>query len=145
MELAVDECDAAADDDDAGASSPGPAFADAEDDDGGVEFAVTVAKDGAADRLVVECRSDGTYLAVLHAALEPSSPPAADADDDDDYAYTGPVFDELDDALQGGVEAFLAARGVDAALGAALAALAASKEQVEYVAWLARLREFVAA
>jgi hypothetical protein len=164
VELAVDDLGDDGDGDDAAGDAFAAAAAAARggdddddalddgDDDGGVVFSATLAKDGARDRLVVECRSDGTYLQILHAALEPSLPPertlGEDDDDDDDaeeYAYSGPVFEELDDGLQGELEAYLAARGVDAALGASLAALAAAKEQVEYVGWLEKLRAFVKA
>ena len=163
VELAVDDQGDDGDGDDAAGDAFAAAAAaarggdddalddDEDGDDAGVVFSATLAKDGARDRLVVECRSDGTYLQILHAALEPSLPPepTADGDDDDDdaeeYAYSGPVFEELDDGLQGELEAYLAARGVDASLGASLAALAAAKEQVEYVGWLEKLRAFVKA
>ena len=145
VELAVDDQgDEEGDDDDAFGDDDDDAAAD----DAGVVFAATIAKDGAPYRLVAECRSDGSYLQILHAALESSSPLSDDAGADDaadEYAYTGPVFDELDDGLQGELEAYLASRGVDAALGGAVAALAAAKEQAEYVGWLEKLKAFVAA
>lgn len=105
---------------------------------------MTLAKDGAPHKLVAECRSDGTYLQILHAALEPSSPADVD-DEDDEFAYSGPVFDELDEGLQAELEAYLSARGVDAALGGVLKVMAAAKEQSEYVKWLVNLKAFVAA
>ena len=66
-------------------------------------------------------------------------------EEEDDAEFTGPHFDELDEALQAEFEAFLEARGVTPSLGGALAALAEDKEAREYAAWLAKVRDFVAA
>ena len=115
VELAVDDQgDEEGDDDDAFGDDDDDAAAD----DAGVVFAATIAKDGAPYRLVAECRSDGSYLQILHAALESSSPLSDDAGADD---------------------------AADEALGGAVAALAAAKEQAEYVGWLEKLKAFVAA
>ena len=106
------------------------------DTDGGVVFSASVAKGDS--RLVFECQSDGTYLQVMSVTLEPAAGEAGDS------AYVGPVFDELDERLQAEFEAYLEARGVTPELGAYLGVLVGDKEQREYVAWLQRVRSFVA-
>lgn len=126
---------------------------DEDDDDLGfddsVVFTAAVAKGDSA--LVFECRSDGTFLQVLSVSLEPNpdaEKEGEDEDDDDlfgdDTTYAGPLYDELDERLQAEFEAYLAARGVTAELGGWLAAHAADKEQQEYVAWLKKVKDFVA-
>jgi len=112
----------------------------------GVVFTVSVEKEAASpgSALLFDCRSDGTYLQIMHVSLEKKAK-KGEEDDDDDAEFSGPHFDELDEALQAEFEAFLEARGVSAALGGALAALAEDKEAREYAAWLARVRDFVAA
>ena len=46
------------------------------------------------EALVFECESDGTFIGVNHVSLEPKEGHASES------AYTGPVFDELDETLQ---------------------------------------------
>lgn len=117
----------------------------------GVVFTVSVEKEAASpgSALLFDCRSDGTYLQIMHVSLEKKATKKGeendDDDGDDDAEFSGPHFDELDEALQSEFEAFLEARGVSAGLGGALAALAEDKEAREYAAWLARVRDFVAA
>lgn len=104
-------------------------FGDSDDEDDGeggageegepndVNFNVTVTKGGSA--LVFECTSDGSYVDIRHVSLEPAdgSSTGSSAGLDEDTAFSGPVFGELDDELQNGFRAFLAARGIDDALG----------------------------
>lgn len=120
------------------------AFADA-----GVVFTVSVAKESASppgSSLVFDCRSDGTYLQILHISLEKKEGNGGkDEGLDDDAEFSGPHFDELDEALQAEFEGYLAERGVSPSLGGALAALAEDKEAREYAAWLVKVRDFVAA
>lgn len=72
-----------------------------DDDDSGdvepstdVNFNVTVNK-GGDQNLIFECSSDGTYLEVLHVALEPAS------GEYEDSVYTGPVRASLLGKTQG--------------------------------------------
>jgi hypothetical protein len=122
---------------------------DDEDDDedpGDVAFNVTVAKGASGPALVFECVSDGTYVDVRHVALESkagSGGAVAGGGDDDDAAYSGPVFDELDEELQDAFRAYLEARGVDEDLGEYLRWLLVDKEQREYTAWLEGVKRFV--
>ncbi len=53
--------------------------------DMGVTFNVCVNK-GGAESVVFECRSDGTYMSVVHVSIEPAS------GDYEDSVYTGPVW-----------------------------------------------------
>ncbi|GFH12248.1 uncharacterized protein HaLaN_07893 [Haematococcus lacustris] len=102
----------------------------------GPVFNVHVVKGGHA--LVFECESDGTFMAINHVSHEPKD------GDVPDSAYTGPVFEELDEALQGHFREFLAERGISIDLGEYLRHLVYDKEQREYMAWLNRVAEFVA-
>jgi len=115
-------------------------------DDAGIVFTVSVAKESSpgAD-LLFDCRSDGTYLQIMHVSLEKKQEGKVGAgDDDDDAEFSGPHFDELDEALQAEFESYLDERGVTPFLGGALAALAEDKEAREYAAWLVKVRDFVA-
>jgi hypothetical protein len=47
----------------------------------------------------------------------------------EDSAYTGPVYEELDEKLQASFQQYLAERGVDEALGAYVLPLIHDKEQ----------------
>eukprot|EP00887_Chlorella_sp_A99_P006985 scaffold2.g6985.t1 len=131
--------------------------------DVGCAFTASVTRGDQA--LVFECKSDGTYLQVLsthpqvlHVSLEPAS------GEIDDSAYTGPVYEELDEELQQRLVEYLAERG----LGEYLLRLVHDKEQRwalllgggggrdaasaarswqrawgEYMYWLERMRAFV--
>lgn len=118
--------------------------------DAGVVFTVSVSKEALPDSsLVFDCRSDGTYLQILHVSLDKKENPeksgGGDDDDDGGTEFSGPHFDELDENLQAEFERFLEERGVSPSLGGALAALAEDKEAREYAAWLTKVRDFVAA
>jgi hypothetical protein len=139
------------DDDKEGGPKAKAGAADEDDDDldfdDAVIFTAAVARGESA--LVFECRSDGSYLQVLSVSLEPNPDAVTeDGEDgaafDDDTRYVGPLYDELDERLQAEFEAYLAARGIDAELGGFLAEYAADKEQREYVAWLGKVKAFVA-
>lgn len=100
-----------------------------------------------------ECKSDGTYLSILHVSMEPTSMvddngTAKTNDNDlslmDDSLYTGPLFEELDDEVQRQFTLYLEERGVNADLGAYLLRLVHDKEQREYMHWLEKVRDFVA-
>ncbi|KAL4459170.1 hypothetical protein ABPG75_014035 [Micractinium tetrahymenae] len=105
------------------------------DADVGVVFTAAVTKGGRS--LVFECKSDGQYLEVLHASLEPAEGEVEDS------AYTGPVYEELDEELQAQFEEYLAERGITQELGAYLLPLVHDKEQREYMGWLEGVETFV--
>lgn len=54
------------------------------------------------EALVFECESDGTFIGINHVSLEPKEGHVSES------AYTGPVFDELDETLQGDLGSYLA-------------------------------------
>lgn len=58
-------------------------------------------------------------------------------------AYTGPLFDDLDEAVQNGWFAWLSERGVGDALCQSISDYAYAKEETEYVRWLEQTRSFV--
>ena len=105
------------------------------DVDVGVMFSVQVAR--GPNSLVFECKSDGTYLSVMHASFEPTD------GEIEDSAYTGPVYEELDEEVQRQFGAYLEARGVTPDLGAYLLRLVHDKEQREYMYWLEQVRDFL--
>lgn len=105
------------------------------DVDVGVVFTAQVVKGD--QSLVFECKSDGSYVQILHLAIEPAD------GDVDDSAYTGPVFEELDDEVQRQFQLYLEARGVGPELGGYLLRLVHDKEQREYSFWLERTFNFV--
>lgn len=105
------------------------------DADVGVVFTVAVTKGG--QSLVFECKSDGQYLEVLHASLEPAEGEVEDS------AYTGPVYEELDEELQAKFAEYLAERGITPELGAYLLPLVHDKEQREYMNWLEGVESFI--
>eukprot|EP00890_Picochlorum_soloecismus_P002961 jgi/Picsp_1/3666/NSC_06503-R1_protein len=108
------------------------------DVDVSVEFVVTCSK-GKGQDLVFECKSDGSYLDIIHVALEEEG----DDEDIDDAFYTGPDFEELDESLQDSFLSFLEERGITAELGEWLMHLVHDKEQREYMYWLEKVKHFV--
>lgn len=100
-----------------------------------VVFNVTVTRGSHA--LVVECESDGTYVAINHVAHEPKDGV------DSESIYTGPVFDELDENLQNEFRSYIHERGINNELGEYLRHLIYDKEQREYTSWLKKVEAFV--
>lgn len=58
-------------------------------------------------------------------------------------AYAGPPFQQLDEEVQGIIESYLDARGINSALANFLPEYIDVKEQKEYLGWLNRVKEFV--
>jgi hypothetical protein len=83
-------------------------------------------------------RTDGSYVEVVDVSLG-----KPDVKEDDETAYAGPKYEELDDQVQTAFDAYLAERGIDAEFGEYLMKLAADKEQREYVGWLQKLHKFL--
>jgi hypothetical protein len=107
------------------------------DVDVGVLFTAQVVKGD--QSLVFECKSDGSYLSIMHVALEPAN------GEMEESAYTGPVFDELDDELQRQFQVYLEERGVGPELGGYLLRLVHDKEEREYHFWLEKTAAFLKA
>ncbi|KAL8424370.1 hypothetical protein Efla_000827 [Eimeria flavescens] len=59
-------------------------------------------------------------------------------------SYPGPYFDDLDDAFQEGLDAWLATLGIDGDLCDFIDKFAAEKENREYIQWLTKLQAFIA-
>jgi hypothetical protein len=112
------------------------------DVDVGVVFTVQITRPNATEALVFECKSDGTYLQVLHIGAEPVDQPP-DAETEEDTAYFGPVYEELDDELRLEFDNYLKERGITAELGGYILRLVHDKEQREYVNWLGRIENIV--
>ena len=104
-----------------------------------VDFVVSILKENSDYELVFECRSDGSFIEIVRVSLEPEDEEEAD----DEALYTGPVFDELDDAVQDAMYAFLEERGVTAELGECLIQLSTDKEQRMYMDWLDEMSRFL--
>ena len=100
-----------------------------------VAFNVTITK--GEEALVFECESDGTFVGINHMSHEPKEGHASES------AYTGPVFDELDETLQGDLLTYLSDRGVNEDVGEYLRHLIYDKEQRSYLMWLKRVKAFV--
>jgi hypothetical protein len=105
------------------------------DVDVGVLFTAQVVK--GEQSLVFECKSDGSYLSIMHVAVEPAN------GEMEDSAYTGPVFEELDDELQRQFQLYLEQRGVGPELGGYLLRLVHDKEEREYQYWLEKTAAFL--
>lgn len=99
-----------------------------------VFFNVSVVKGDNA--LVFECESDGEFVEIRHVSYEPKDGVESEA------AYTGPVFEELDDSLQDEFLAYLSDRGINEELGEYLRHLVYDKEQIEYARWLKNVQAF---
>lgn len=103
--------------------------------DVGIVFNASVTKGD--QTLVFECKSDGSYLQIMHVSLEKTD------EDPEESAFTGPVYEELDERLLQEFPAFLESRGVDASMGMYLLALVNDKEEREYRAWLGNVHKFL--
>ncbi|KAK9839652.1 hypothetical protein WJX81_003481 [Elliptochloris bilobata] len=108
------------------------------DVDVSVSFSVSIVKNGRA--LVFDCTSDGSYVEIVHVSLADET---ALNTEQDDEAYEGPVYQELDEKLQQAFEEMLAERGVTPELGEYLMRLSEDKEQREYMGWLQRVADVV--
>jgi hypothetical protein len=107
-----------------------------------VAFTVNVVKGRAA--LGFSCQTDGEAVVISHVSLNDAAGAAGEDEDDDLMPYTGPLFTELDDTLQQAFSDYLEERGITAEFGAYLIELVHDKLEVEYMAWLTRVQDFVA-
>ncbi|KAJ9524054.1 hypothetical protein QJQ45_022453 [Haematococcus lacustris] len=115
-----------------------------------IHFKVQIAKSNKA--LLFDCESDGEYVTINKLAMaevpDESKDEDGDGDEDEDgimrQPYSGPAFEELDDTLQQAFLDYLEERGVNAELGEYMRLFARHKADLEYQAWLERVRDFVA-
>lgn len=104
-----------------------------------VNFIVSVSKRGSENQeLVFECSSDGSFMEIQRVSLEPE-----DEEELEEGMYTGPLFDELDDAVQEALYSYLEERGITPELGEYLLHLMHDKEQREYMDWLDKMTAFL--
>jgi len=103
---------------------------------------VAVTKPGKSHQLVFETflgEATGVDLRNVHYA-----PVGADLDTLGHKGdYTGPEFDELDDALKAAMETYLTDLGVDFEFAASAFQFAEWKEATEYAGWLHDVKEFL--
>ncbi|KAJ6823074.1 uncharacterized protein M6B38_340825 [Iris pallida] len=64
-------------------------------------------------------------------------------ENDDETAYDGPEFTDLDESLQNALYRYLKARGIKASLFDPLFAYMINKDDREYLLWLKNMKEFV--
>ena len=88
-------------------------------------------------RLVFDC------VAADEPQIEKVSHFAPGSETDDDEAYAGPEFEELDPALQEAFDAHLERLGVDAELCSFICMFADHKEHREYVQWMEAVKRAV--
>ncbi|BEJ14838.1 hypothetical protein CspHIS471_0406050 [Cutaneotrichosporon sp. HIS471] len=111
-----------------------------------ITSSLLVTKSGAKKALLVDLGAspDGfevTNVAIYEKALAEAN--GAEGDWKRRSSYMGPQFDTLDSVVQDAFQAYLAERGVDAALSNFIVSYSEYKEQKDYVGWLADVKEFV--
>lgn len=82
------------------------------------------------------------HRVTMYAAGEEPSADAVFGGMGEPAAYSGPAFDELDNALQNAFYEYMADRGIDDALATKLSDFCSNKEQLEYVKWLETMKAF---
>jgi len=101
----------------------------------GVNFDVTITKGN--EKIVFNC------IAYQQIQIENVQFVPAGKESGDKELYGGPIFEDLDEALQEAMAAYLADRKVDDELCYFIAAYSTNKEQKEYVNWLNSVMNFV--
>ncbi|RKP01801.1 hypothetical protein CXG81DRAFT_11532 [Caulochytrium protostelioides] len=110
------------------------------------EAIVTVEKEGSNEHLELTLGMDGDYHEILHVGIYPNTAggDTAEADWQRRGAYSGPVYNQLDENLIDIWENWVEERGVDTGFVAAVNAYIEQKEQKEYAKWLKRVSDWVA-
>ena len=102
---------------------------------------VSVVKPGKPNKLVFECfigGVSGVDIRNVHYVAASAEPDNLGAKD-----YSGPIFDELDDTVKSGFDAYLAGLGIDYEFAASAFQLADDKERTEYTAWLGNVAAYL--
>jgi complement component 1 Q subcomponent-binding protein len=110
-------------------------FPEGEDQDYGINFEVTIKKDGSV--LLVDCLANDTLEVRNVRVFGPQH-----AKKDALTLYGGPKFYELDEELQSAFYEYLAERKIDDDLSYFVLAYSREKEQKEYINWLSQLHDF---
>ncbi|GMK59441.1 hypothetical protein CspeluHIS016_0800470 [Cutaneotrichosporon spelunceum] len=111
-----------------------------------ITSSLLISKSGAKKALLFDLGAspDGfevTNVAIYETALAEAT--GAEGDWKRRSSYMGPQFDTLDAVVQDAFQAYLAERGVDAALSNFIVSYSEYKEQKDYVGWLADVKQFV--
>ena len=107
------------------------------DDKFGIHFEVSIAKKSNKDKVMFSCLATHQQPKILHISFISSLV------GDDGTAYGGPRFEDLDPAVQGGFQQYLAERGIDDDLSFFIIQHSRYKEESEYLNWLKTLNDFV--
>ncbi|XP_008796210.1 uncharacterized protein At2g39795, mitochondrial-like [Phoenix dactylifera] len=113
-----------------------------EDDNNESSFQPTISvvvsiEKGEGPFLEFSCNLNADELEIESMALKKHDAP------DDQGAYQGPEFSDLDENLQKALHKYLAVRGIKGSLFDFLHEYMMSKDEKEYLAWLKNLKEFV--
>lgn len=103
----------------------------------GIHFEVSIAKKNG-DKAVFSCIATHQQPSIVHVNFVPAT-----ASDNDSSLYGGPRYEDLDPAVQGGFQQYLAERGIDDDLSFFVIQHSRYKEEEEYLHWLKTLNEFV--
>jgi complement component 1 Q subcomponent-binding protein len=103
----------------------------------GIHFEVSIAKKNG-DKAVFSCIATHQQPTIVHVNFVPAS-----ANEGDSSLYGGPRYEDLDPAVQGGFQQYLAERGIDEDLSFFVIQHSRYKEEAEYLNWLKTLNEFV--
>jgi complement component 1 Q subcomponent-binding protein len=107
----------------------------------GIHFEATIAKKNG-DKAVFSCIATHQQPSIVHVSFVSGSA-SEGVSEGDDTVYGGPRYDDLDPAVQGGFQQYLAERGVDDDLSFFIIQHSRYKEESEYLHWLKTLNEFV--
>ncbi|XP_002989311.2 uncharacterized protein At2g39795, mitochondrial [Selaginella moellendorffii] len=103
-----------------------------------IHMVVTIAKGGDGPSLEISCTCSQGEI-----EIEKISYLDDESSKDDELAYTGPVFGELDENLQKQFTKYLEARGINEELCNFLVNYMPEKERQEYIRWLEKIEKFV--
>jgi complement component 1 Q subcomponent-binding protein len=109
------------------------------DDKFGLHFEVSIQKKSG-DKAVFSCLATHQQTKILHISFISA---VAAKSGVDDTLYGGPRYEDLDPAVQGGFQQYLAERGIDDDMSFFIIQHSRYKEEAEYLNWLKTLNDFV--
>ncbi|CAK9786116.1 aerobic respiration-related protein [Cutaneotrichosporon oleaginosum] len=111
-----------------------------------ITSSLLVTKSGSKKALLIDLGASPDGFEVTNVAIYDKGLAEADGVEADwkrRSSYMGPQFDTLDSVVQDAFQAYLAERGIDAALSNFIVSYSEYKEQKDYVGWLSDVKEFV--
>jgi len=102
----------------------------------GINFEVTISKKNG--KAVFHCIATHQQPTIVHLSFLPPG-----TSSEDHTLYNGPRFEDLDPAVQGAFQHYLAERGIDEDLSFFVLTHSRYKEEKEYLNWLKTLSDFV--